>query len=144
MLKTISKFALIVIVAAILYLLLSGNLISRSPLVISVQILAVGLSVWARQSFQSGQFSIHAEPGAGPLLASGAYRFIRHPMYAAALLLVWSSLLGHLSPLNLLVCIIASAVTSVRIITEDQFLLAQFPGYAEYARTTKRIIPFVI
>ena len=144
MLKTVSQFALIITVAAILYLLLSGNLISRSPLIISVQVLAVALSVWARQSFQSEQFSIHAEPGEGPLLASGPYRFIRHPMYASALLLAWSSLLGSLSPLNLLVCIIASAVISVRITIEDQFLLVHFPGYAEYARNTKRIIPYVI
>jgi protein-S-isoprenylcysteine O-methyltransferase Ste14 len=144
MMKTISKFALLVLVVAILYLLISGNLLSLSPLVIAVQVLAIALSIWARRSFQSGQFSIHAEPLDGSLLSTGPYRFVRHPMYTAALLLVWSSVLGHLSAITLVVGLIVTGVSAVRIVTEEQFLRTRFSGYTEYARKTKRVIPLLV
>jgi protein-S-isoprenylcysteine O-methyltransferase Ste14 len=142
--KLIAKFALHILILAILYLLISGNLLSPSPLVIAAQLLAVALSFWARRSFQVGQFRIQAEPKEGPLLSSGPYQLIRHPMYAAALLLIWSSILGHLSIITMIIGLIVTSGISIRIVTEEQLLRAQFPDYAEYSRKTKRIIPFII
>jgi hypothetical protein len=52
MLKLISKIALLITILAILYLVISGNLFTASPFVIAGQLLAVALSIWARQSFQ--------------------------------------------------------------------------------------------
>ena len=144
MLKVISKFALISTILAILYLLISQNLFSVSPLVIAGQLLAVVLSIWARRSFQQGQFNIHAEPLQGSLLSAGPYKFIRHPMYAASLLLVWSSILGHLSPINTIIGAVVTGIILIRVMEEEKLLLTQFAEYAEYSNTTKRIIPFVI
>jgi len=143
--KLISKSALLVTILAILYLMISGNLFTRSPFVIAGQLFAVALSVWARRSFQAGQFSIHAEPSEGSLLLfSGPYRVIRHPMYAAALLLIWTGILGHLSISNVVIGLIVLGVIVIRIMTEEQFLQARYPDFAEYSRKTKRIIPFII
>lgn len=144
MVKTISKFSLLILIVALLYLLISGNLLSTSPLVIAAQIFAVVLGIWARRSFQSSQFSIHAEPKDGMLMLKGPYQFIRHPMYAAALLFVWSGILGHLSALTVIVGLIVTGLIAVRIHTEEQLLLEHFPDYAEYSRRTRRIIPFII
>jgi protein-S-isoprenylcysteine O-methyltransferase Ste14 len=142
--KLISKFALLIVILAILYLLISGNLFSRSPLIIAGQLLALALGIWARRSFQGGQFSIHAEPAGGSLLLTGPYQFIRHPMYTFALLLVWVSILGHLSLITVVVGLIVTGVIAIRIVTEEQFLQARYPDYAEYSGQTKRIIPFII
>jgi protein-S-isoprenylcysteine O-methyltransferase Ste14 len=142
--KLISKFALLITILAILYLLISGNLLSSSPLVIAAQLLAVALGIWARRSFQAGQFSIHAEPEKGTLISTGPYQYIRHPMYAFALLLIWSGILGHLSTVNVVIGLIVTVVASIRMVTEEQFLQERYPDYAEYARKTKRIIPFII
>lgn len=142
--KLISKLSLLFVLATILYLLLSGNLFSLSPFVIAAQLLAAALSVWARRSFHTGQFSIQAEPKEGQLLLRGPYRFIRHPMYAAALLLIWSGILGHISPINLIIGAIITGVVAVRIVVEEQHLRTCFPDYAEYSQITKRIIPLVI
>lgn len=142
--KLISKFALLIIILAILYFLISGNLFSSSPFVIAGQVLAVALSIWARRSFQAGQFSIHAEPEKGNLLLTGPYQVIRHPMYASALLLIWSTILGHWSIVNAVIGLIVISVIAIRITTEEQFLQASYPDYAEYSRNTKRLIPFII
>lgn len=142
--NTISRIALLVLIVAIFYLLITGNLLSMSPLVVAGQLLAVVVSIWARRSFMAGQFSPHAEPLEGQLLSSGPYRHIRHPMYAAALLLVWSGILGYISPLTIAIGAIATAFAATRITVEEQLLRTRFPGYEEYAHKTKRLIPFVV
>jgi protein-S-isoprenylcysteine O-methyltransferase Ste14 len=65
-------------------------------------------------------------------------------MYAAALLLLWSSILGHFSAITIGVGVLVTIVAAIRIMTEDQQLLARFPDYAEYSRTTRRIVPFIL
>lgn len=144
MLKTIANLALPILIVAILILLLTGNLLSLSPFVIVAQIAAIALSFWARRSFQAGQFNISAEPKKGPLLSTGPYQFIRHPMYTSALLLIWSSVLGHLSLFTVIIGLIVTTEVALRIVAEEQFLRAHFPGYVEYSHKTKRLIPFII
>lgn len=144
MIRLASKFALLITILAILALLLSGNLLPSSLPVITGQLLAVALSIWARRSFHNQQFSIHAEPSAGPLLSAGPYQFIRHPMYAAALLLVWASIAGHLWWGTAVIGLVVTVVIAIRIMAEETLLRVNFPGYSEYSRKTKRIIPFII
>ncbi len=144
MLNLISKFALLILLAAVLTLILTGNLISESLLVIALQILAITLSIWARRSFQSNQFSIHAEPAEGKLISKGPYKFIRHPMYTAALLLIWVSIFGHLTTLTFFIGFIVTGVTAVRILTEEKYLRKHFTDYGEYMLHTKRLIPYII
>lgn len=142
--KRIANFALPVLVLAILYLMITGNFFSASPFVIAAQVLAVALMIWSRRSFKSGQFSINAEPKEGSLMSNGPYRFIRHPMYAAGLLLIWSSVLGYLSVITAVVAVIVTCVIFLRIGVEEQYLRERFADYAEYARKTKRVIPYVV
>jgi protein-S-isoprenylcysteine O-methyltransferase Ste14 len=143
MMKLISRFFFPLFLVAILFLLISGNLLSRSPFVIALQILALALGIWARRTFQSGQFSTGAETREGQLLRTGPYQFIRHPIYAIVLILLWSSVLGHPSLLTVLVSVIVTGVTIIRLVTEEEFLRERYPDYSEYSRKTKRIIPFI-
>ncbi len=141
--KRIAKFALPILILAIVYLLASGNLLSPSPFIITAQVLAVAISIWARRSFQAGQFSVDAEPKEGPLLSTGPYAFVRHPMYTAALLLIWASIFGHLSTATVMIGLIVTSGVSIRIMSEEEILRTHFPDYAEYSRKTKKIIPFI-
>jgi protein-S-isoprenylcysteine O-methyltransferase Ste14 len=144
MIKLISKLALFILIAALLFLLISGNLLSSSPFVITGQILAIALSIWARKSFKDGQFSIHAEPVDRPLLKLGPYEYIRHPMYSAALLFVWVSILGHLSSLTIIIGLFVISIILIRIVIEEQFLRAYYANYRDYALKTKRILPYIL
>ncbi|MCB0027426.1 MAG: isoprenylcysteine carboxylmethyltransferase family protein [Anaerolineales bacterium] len=142
--KQISKYALLIVLLVLLYLLISGNLLSFSPFVILAQLAAVALSIWARRSFQPDQFSIHAEPQKEHLLAQGPYQFIRHPMYASALLLIWSGILAHFTLITLIVGLIATGAITVRVNIEEEYLRKSLPAYGAYAGKTKRLIPFII
>ena len=110
---------------------------------IAGQVLAVLLAIWARRSFGAAQFSIHAAPAGGEVVSASPYHFIRHPMYAAALLLIWTTILGHLSPLHVGLGVVVTAVILIRIAAEETLLQASYPDYLAYTGQTKRIIPFL-
>lgn len=77
------------------------------------------------------------------VVSSGAYRFIRHPIYAGDLVM----LLGLELSLNswLVVCVAALVLVVVRqAIREERTLVKTLPGYASYSTRTKRFIPFVL
>ena len=141
--KIISKLALPITLLAGLYLLISGNLFSVNLFLI-VQLLAIAVMPWARRSFQPGQFYIQAEPKEGQMISSGPYKFIRHPMYASALVIIWSGILGHFSQLNLVVGVIVAVVISIRIMIEEQYHRDNYPEYVDFSRKTKVIIPFIL
>ena len=138
-----SPLPLLFVIAAIVVLGVTGNLFSLSPFVIAVQAVAVGLNVWARISFQSGTFRVTAAPGGASIITHGPYRFIRHPMYSAALLFIWAGVASHLSVLTLAIGIAVTAVGVARVIVEEQLLRAEYPEYLDYSRSTKALIPFV-
>ena len=138
-----SPLPLLFVIAAIVVLGVTGNLFSLSPFVVAVQAAAVGLNVWARISFQSGTFRVTAAPGGASIITHGPYRFIRHPMYSAALLFIWAGVASHLSVLTLAIGIAVTTVGVARVIVEEQLLRAEYPEYLDYSRSTKALIPFV-
>ncbi|MGD0014485.1 MAG: isoprenylcysteine carboxylmethyltransferase family protein [Bryobacteraceae bacterium] len=78
------------------------------------------------------------------LVTVGAYRFIRHPMYASLLALTWGACLKHPSAPSAGLALAASGFLLATAITEERENLAQFgTAYADYMRTTRRFIPFL-
>lgn len=144
MLKAVSRIALPVIVAILATLALTGNLFGVSPVLIAAQLAAVALAVSARRSFPRGSFRVVATPAGETLLRKGPYRFIRHPMYSAALLFIWSGVLAHISSLTVPLGVLGMCVAGARIIVEERLLRVRYADYGQYARTTKALIPFVV
>ncbi len=138
-----SAFPLLLVVAAIVALLVTGNLLTWSPLVIVVQVAAVALNVWARRSFQKGTFRISAAPGGSAVMRDGPYRFVRHPMYSAALLFIWAGVLSHLSLFTLAIGVGATVVAVARVVAEERILRSELADYDEYSRTTKALVPYL-
>ena len=137
------KYAVVVVILAILILIIRGDFFSSSPLIIAGQVAAVIIAFSARAAFRKQQFRTVAEPGDGPLVRNGPYRLIRHPMYASVLLLIWVSILGHWSVVNGIIGAVVMVIILMRIPIEEQLLRERYPDYPEYARQTKRIIPFL-
>ena len=142
--STLSLLAFIAMVAGIIGDYYAGALFSRSPIVIACQVVAVALMAWARVTFGRRSFHAAASPTSGGIVRSGPYRYLRHPIYTAALLFVWPGALLQHSPraLAFAALLLAGAVT--RMMCEEQLLVRQYPEYADYARVTRRVIPFVI
>lgn len=141
--RLLSRIAPLFVVVPLLILLLRSELFSRSPLVILAQVAALALLVWARTSFPKGQFRAMPTPAGGRLLTRGPYRFVRHPMYAGVMLLLWSSVLGHWSLFNAALAVVASVAVGVRIVDEERALREHYHEYAKYSRVTKRLVPYL-
>lgn len=139
-----SPAPLIVVIGVIVALAVTGNLFDASPSVIAAQAVAVALSVWARRSFPKSAFRVSAAPGASSIIRRGPYRFIRHPMYSAALLFIWAAVLSHVSLWTLTLGVTVTLVVSVRLIAEERLLRARYADYGAYARSTKALIPFIV
>ena len=138
-----SALPLLIVLAAIVGLGVTGNLFSSSPFAIAGQVAAIALNLWARTSFPKGAFRVTAAPGGPSIIKRGPYRFIRHPMYSAALLFIWAGVASHLSAFALAIGIAITALCVVRVVVEERLLRATYPDYLGYSRSTKALIPFI-
>jgi len=75
---------------------------------------------------------------------TGVYRFVRHPMYAGCIPLLFGLPLWLGSYYAAMLAAIPVLTLAVRIIFEERFLRRVLPGYGAYAaRVRSRLIPFV-
>jgi protein-S-isoprenylcysteine O-methyltransferase Ste14 len=56
---------------------------------------------------------------------------------------VWAAVLGSPSTRTALFAALATIGAITRMLCEEHLLVRQYPEYESYARTTKRMIPFV-
>ena len=77
------------------------------------------------------------------LVSTGIYRYIRHPIYAGDLLLLFGLQLALNSWLVLAV-VALSAIVVQRAAREEAMLADRLAGYDDYSRATKRFVPFVV
>jgi protein-S-isoprenylcysteine O-methyltransferase Ste14 len=142
-LKQMSVLAFFLAAACLILLVFQNALFGTGLVTIAIQAAAVLLMVWARLTF--GRRSLHAaaNPTAGGLVIRGPYRYLRHPIYAAILYFLWAGIAAHPSQTHILVALLASSLLGVRMFAEERLLREEYPEYAEYARCTSRVLPFL-
>ena len=87
--------------------------------------------------------TIRVEEGQ-PVVSTGPYAYVRHPMYSGALLLLAATPLALGSWLSVLLIVPFFPVLAWRILDEEDFLRKNLPGYAEYMRRVRyRLVPQV-
>jgi len=143
-LKVISIVGFVIMIVALLLLLKIHSLLGENVIAITVQVLAVGLMIWARVAFGRRSFHAPGNPTEGGLVTSGPYRYIRHPIYAAVLYFIWAGVLSHLSIETLALGICGLLGAGMRMFVEERMLKERYPEYREYAHRTRRLIPFLV
>jgi protein-S-isoprenylcysteine O-methyltransferase Ste14 len=80
------------------------------------------------------------------LVTTGAFRFIRHPLYASLLYLAWGAALKSLTPLSLVLALLATAALVATAKAEEREDIRRFGDvYREYMTHTRWLfIPFVL
>lgn len=127
----------------ILLLRKTGALLVPMAWPIAIQVLAVLLMLWARMTFRARSFHLAANPTEGGLVTTGPYRFIRHPIYSAAGFIAWPGAILIHTPAALVAAALVTAGSVVRILWEERLLVERYPAYRDYARTTRRVIPWI-
>jgi len=143
MLKQLSLVGLLLMAIAMLGLLAIKSLLANSPLGISIQVAAFGLMIWARATFGRRSFHGAANATPGGLVTGGPYRFIRHPIYTAACLFGWAGVLSNWSLSTGALGILLLIGALVRMLCEERLVTEAYPEYRQYARITKRMVPYL-
>jgi protein-S-isoprenylcysteine O-methyltransferase Ste14 len=87
--------------------------------------------------------TIRTEAGQ-PVISTGAYAWVRHPMYAAALPMFGFMPLALGSYWGLLVAVATLPALIWRLLDEERYLKIHLPGYADYCRKVRyRLIPYL-
>jgi protein-S-isoprenylcysteine O-methyltransferase Ste14 len=106
-----------------------------------IAIAALLLSVWARLSLGRNMGFV---PAQREIVTTGAYRFVRHPIYTGLILSYLAVLLRIYSSRNATLLAVAVFWMLVKSFVEESFLRAD-PQYAAYmTQVRSRWIPFVI
>jgi protein-S-isoprenylcysteine O-methyltransferase Ste14 len=77
------------------------------------------------------------------LRETGVYRLVRHPMYSSVIVAALGWALFRRGWLTLGYALLGWAFLEVKVRREEKWLLARFPGYADYRRRVRKFIPFV-
>ena len=73
---------------------------------------------------------------------TGPYQFVRHPGYAGNILALFGIVLALDSVWTLVPAAVATIITVIRTVLEDQTLQEELPGYRDYARHVRyRLLP---
>jgi protein-S-isoprenylcysteine O-methyltransferase Ste14 len=102
----------------------------------------LALGLWALNCNRPGNFNIRPTPRAGGLLVrSGPYRWIRHPMYSAVLLVASGCAWASAIPEGWVGLVLLAGVLTVKAVLEERWMLVEHAGYANYQSRTKRFVP---
>lgn len=142
-LKIISLAAWVLMALALVGLVIRGAFFSLQPIAIIVEAAAIALMVWARMTLGQRSFHAAANPTAGGLITTGPYRYIRHPIYAAACLFGWTGILLHWSLNNFLLGALLLAGAIGRMLCEEHMIVKIHPEYLAYSLRTKRMVPYI-
>lgn len=109
-----------------------------------LEVAAIGLGLWAIVAMRVGNFNITPDPKQDAVLVkSGPYRWVRHPMYSALILLSIAFIASHFSWLRLLLLLILTIDLVVKLNYEEQMLQHRFDEYNNFRQQTWRLVPFL-
>ena len=110
------------------------------PIFLTLQLAGAALSVICLTSLGRSAGIVAADRG---IKTGGAYRLVRHPIYASYLIADLGYLLENPSPLNGAVLLVVWTFQLLRIAEEEAFLRSE-PAYVQYQqRVHYRLVPLI-
>ncbi|MGA8193396.1 MAG: isoprenylcysteine carboxylmethyltransferase family protein [Acetobacteraceae bacterium] len=99
--------------------------------------------IWAMRVNRFFSSAVRIQPDRGQrVISGGPYRFVRHPGYTAALVVILANGIALGSWLAAAIGWVGVPILLWRTIKEDRMLSAELPGYADYAaRVPWRLLP---
>ena len=112
------------------------------PIGVSLFLLGSALGIGTLAVNRIGNFNIHPAPKAsGHLIETGPYRYVRHPMYLAVLLVAASVVACDAAASKWLLWALLLAVLRLKAALEESMLRRAYPEYAAYCGRTGAFLP---
>ena len=118
-----------------------------SSSVLSISIFTIGLlfGVWALAYNQLGNFNIQPKLKQGSnLITTGIYKYIRHPMYASVIIIMFAFLVSTPILVEGILFIFLIGVLLLKAKKEESLWLIHDEAYEVYKKDSKLFIPFVL
>ena len=109
---------------------------------VALAVAGMALGLWALSANRPGNFNIRPVPrSGGELVQHGPYRWIRHPMYSALLLvgLAAARLAGDVESWLVLAVLVVVLVIKAKV--EERGMIERHAGYRDYGKRTRRFVP---
>jgi len=122
----------------------SHGILSSIPALI-IFLFGLALGLWALDHNKRGNFNIQPKLKEGcKLVTTGAYRYIRHPMYASVITMMLGVLIATPTPLELLFFIALVTVLVLKAKREEKLWSRHDEAYLSYKKKTKLLIPYIL
>lgn len=122
-----------------------GPLAGNSAVALALAVLGVTVAVVTLMHNRPGNFGIYPEPRRqASLVTTGPYRWVRHPMYSALLLLMIAAAVGYGHLLNGAGALLVAVAVAAKARREEDYLLQRFAEYGAYRRRTSWFVPHVL
>ena len=145
-LSNFSKSLLFVIVqfACLGLIALTGPLFPSNAVLLVLELLGIGLGIWAILAMRIGNFNIMPDPlKHSQLVTSGPYRMIRHPMYLAILLTTLPLIIYSFDIFRLAIWLVLLIDLIFKLIYEENLLSVKLVGYDRYIERSFRLFPYI-
>jgi len=137
-------FLVTVQLGSLLYIAVSGPILSNNPAGLLVESAGIFLAILAIYVVKIRNVNVTPTVKQNSeLITSGPYRIIRHPMYIAQLIAVLPLIIDYFSWYRLITLILLLIILLVKIKYEEKQLITHFPEYLEYKKSTSRLIPYI-
>ncbi len=140
--KIYPYFLVFIQFTCLIYIASTGPLLARGVNGMLIESAGIFLAILAIFTMQPGNFNLTPRvKKEGKLVTTGPYRLIRHPMYLAQIIAVLPLVVDYFDWCRLAAIVILTIDLLVKIVYEEKQLRRHFPGYADYARKTKKLLP---
>ncbi len=103
------------------------------------------LGLWALNHNKRGNFNIQPKLKDGCyLVTTGAYKYIRHPMYSSVILMMLGVLVSTPTPLEFLLFIALIGVLVLKAKREEKLWCGHDEAYIAYKNKSKLFIPYIL
>lgn len=116
-----------------------------SPLPLTFFCLGIAIGLYALKDNKLDNFNIIPDiKENASLITTGAYAYVRHPMYFSVSVMMLGVVLSHVTFLNLLYYLALIATLFLKADKEERLWSRECEDYRAYMKTTKKFIPFVL
>lgn len=130
--------------ACLIAIALTGPVIARNPLLLLVEGAGIALGLWAILVQRIGNFNITPDVRRdGRFVAQGPYAHVRHPMYAALILVCGALVIDTFTWLRLILLLVLVVDLVIKLNYEESLLADHYPDYVDYQMRTRRLVPYI-
>ena|SRR5664280_482115 len=117
---------------------------SAGPLGLAIEATGLGVRLWSMRTLEGSYSRTLGTTPEQHVITDGPYRLIRHPGYLGSIL-IWAGCAvgsGSLPTVSAVTGLLAGAYLR-RIAVEEKLLARDLPGYLDYSKGTKKLIPLL-